>query len=348
MRKPPRLQRGDRLAAVSLSWGGPGRFPHRYEIGKKQLQDEFGVQVVAMPHALREPEWIARNPQARADDLMAAFAEPSIAGVVSTIGGDDSIRLLPLVDLEVLRAHPKVFLGYSDATVTHWMCAKAGLVSFYGPSIMAGFGENGGLFPYMTDSVRRTLFRAEPVGIIAPNSAGWTVESLPWAAPENQSRQRALNPPEPWRYLQGRGIARGRLIGGCLEVVEFLRGTSLWPGDSVWQDAILFLETSEEAPPPAVLERALRTYAAMGILPRLSGILLGRPGGGAAPADFAAYDDVLLQVVREEEGLNDLPLVTRLDFGHTDPMMLLPLGVMAQIDCEKQGFSILESAVSEV
>lgn len=347
MLKPKKLRAGDKVAAVTLSWAGPGCFPHRYEAGKRQLQEEFDVKVVETPHALRDREWIARNPQARADDLMAAFADPSIQGIISTIGGEDSLRLWPFVDLEVIRANPKVFLGYSDTTVSHLMCHQAGLVSFYGPSIMAGFGENGGLLPYMTESVRRTLFCSDPIGIIEPNREGWTVEHLEWGEPANQDRKRALNPPLPWRWVQGEGVVQGRLIGGCLEVVEFVRGTSLWPDPEVWQDAILFLETSPEAPPPASLRYALRSYAAMGILSKLSGILLGRPGGQVPMSKFIEYEHALLQVVREEEGLTSLPIVTQMDFGHTDPMMVLPLGVLAQIDCERREFAILENAVTD-
>ena len=66
-------------------------------------------------------------------------------GIVSTIGGEDSIRMLPFLDYSVIRQNPKVFLGYSDSTVTHFAFLKAGVTSFYGPSLMAGFDENGGL-----------------------------------------------------------------------------------------------------------------------------------------------------------------------------------------------------------
>ena len=94
MIKPEVIQAGDKVAAVSLSWGGPGAIPHRYEAGKRQLQDEFGLKVVEMDHTLHDPDWLWRNPQARADDLMQAFSDPSIKAIISTIGGDDSIRLL--------------------------------------------------------------------------------------------------------------------------------------------------------------------------------------------------------------------------------------------------------------
>ncbi len=346
MIKPPKLKPGDKVAAISLSWGGPATFPHRYLAGKQQLQDEFNLQVVETKHALADADWLWKNPQARANDLMEAFSDPSIKAIISTIGGDDSIRILPYLDLDVIRSNPKVFLGYSDSTISHFACFQAGLVSFYGPAVMAGFGENGGLFPYMVDSLRRTLFSSEPVGVVRPNRDGWTVEMLDWAVLEHQSQKRRLNPSESWRFLQGSGTRRGHLIGGCFEVLDWLRGTSFWPQSGDWENAILFLETSEDAPSPDAVMYGLRTYAALGILHKLSGILFARPGGQIPPEKFKEYDKAILRVVSGEEGLGDLPVVTNMDFGHTDPMFVIPYGIEAEIDCKEQQVSILESAVS--
>jgi muramoyltetrapeptide carboxypeptidase LdcA involved in peptidoglycan recycling len=345
MIKPQKLQPGDKVATVSLSWGGPGTFPHRYEAGKKQLQEEFGLTVVEMPNTLRDADWLHRNPRARADDLMAAFADPSIKGIISTIGGDDSIRILPYLDLDVIRSNPKVFMGYSDTTITHLACYKAGIGTFYGPAIMAGFGENRGMFPYMVRSVRKTLFFVEPIGDIAPNTDGWAVEILDWADPTNQARPRKLNPSTGWRFLQGEGLRQGHLIGGCFEVLDWLRGTDFWPEMDEWENAILFLETSEDAPPPEVVKYGLRSLGALGVLQKLSGILFGRPGGQISIEKHAEYDQVLLQVIGEEEGMTDLPIIAGMDFGHTDPMFVLPFGVQAEIDCDNERFVIIENAV---
>ena len=345
MIKPKRLQRGSRVAAVSLSWGGPGAFLHRYAAGKRQFEEEFGGAVTETAHALREPAWLARNPRARADDLMAAFADPAVDGIIATIGGDDSIRLLPYLDLDVIRSNPKVFMGYSDTTVAHCVCRAAGLVSFYGPAFMSGFAENTGMFPYMVDSVRRTLFESEPIGLLPPNESGWTVEHLDWADPSKQSVARRLNPCTGWIFHQQEGMAEGRLFGGCVEVLDWLRGTPVFPPADSLAGAVLFLETSEEAPPPEVLEHFIRSLAAMGCLEPLAGILLGRPGGQIDPALFPAYGDTLCRTVREEYGLRKLPIVSNVDFGHTDPMMVLPLGLRLRIDSERRELSILEAAV---
>ena len=343
MIKPKKLSPGDRVAAISLSWGGPGTFPHRYNAGKRQLQKEFGLQVIEMPNTLRDADWLARNPKARADDLMQAFADPSIKGIFSTIGGDESLRLLPYVDLDLIRNNPKVFLGYSDTTISHLVCYKAGLVSFYGPSIMGEFAENGGMFPYMIQSLRQAIFSSNIVGEIYPNRESWTVERIDWGDPTNQERRRKLNPCTGWKFLQGSGRYRGHLIGGCIEVFDWARGTGIFP--SQWKNAILFLETSEEAPLPEMVTRTLRVFAAMGILRQLSGILFGRPGGEIPPEKFEEYDRAILQVVRDEEGLSQLPIITNMDFGHTGPIFVLPYGVQAEIDCENKRFSITENAV---
>ncbi|OQB27351.1 MAG: Microcin C7 self-immunity protein MccF [Chloroflexi bacterium ADurb.Bin180] len=345
--KPRRLHAGDRVAAVTLSWGGPGQFPQRYLAGKRQLEEEFGVELVEMDHTLADADWLHRHPEARAEDLMAAFADASVKGIISTIGGDDSIRILPYLDLRVIHDNPKVLMGFSDTTITHLACLKAGLTTFYGPAIMAGFAENGGLFPYMVDSVRRTLFELDPVGEVTPNTGGWTAELLTWAVPENQNKRRSLNQSEGWKWLQGTGRHRGPLIGGCFEVFDWLRGTEYWPDAAWWDGALLFLETSEEAPPPSLLGYTLRVYGAMGLLQRLGAILLARPGGEVAPADFCKYDQVLLEVVSDELGLTNLPVVAGMDLGHTDPVFVLPYGTMAEVDCDQRRFSIVESAVTE-
>ena len=343
MIKPKKLHPADKVATVSPSWGGPSIFPHRYQIGIQQLENEFDLQIVEMPNTLKDASWLARNPKARADDLLQAFADPSIKGIFATIGGEDSIRLLPYLDLNVIRNNPKIFMGYSDTTISHLVCYKAGLVSFYGPSVLAEFAENGGMFRYMVQSLRQTIFSSDVTGEIKPCTEGWTVECLDWGNPENQNRKRKLNPSTGWKFLQGMGIHRGHLIGGCIEVFDWTRGTELFPQQ--WQDAILFLETSEDAPPPEFVKYTLRVYAALGILSQLSGILFGRPYDNEVK--FAEYDRAILQVVREEEGLTDLPIITNMDFGHTSPMFVIPYGLQAEIDCDNKRFSIVENAAVE-
>ena len=300
--------------------------------------------MVEMTHTLADDDWIAANQQARADDLMAAFADPSIAGIFTTIGGEDCIRLLPYLDLEVICANPKVFLGFSDTTSLHLACHAAGLTSFYGPSIMAGFGENAGMHDYTVDSLRRALFSAEPVGLVARNQEGWTSEMLDWANPDLQQQKRRLQAAEPPRVLQGKGKVTGALLGGCAEVLEMAKGTAWWPDAGTWNAAILFFETSEEAPAPSFIRHWMRNYAATGILGNLSGLLIARCDTRGGTDYQGAVEQAVLSVLAEN-GLTELPVLAGLDFGHTQPMLTLPYGVKAEIDCTAATLTILEAGV---
>jgi muramoyltetrapeptide carboxypeptidase LdcA involved in peptidoglycan recycling len=134
--KPPKLNVGDKIATVSLSWGGAGDKLWRYEIGKKRLKEVFGLEVIEMPNTLKSSEFIYLHPEKRAEDLMNAFRDPTIKGIISCIGGSDSVRLLPYIDFEVIKSNSKIFIGYSDTTIAHFMCYKAGISSFYGPAVL--------------------------------------------------------------------------------------------------------------------------------------------------------------------------------------------------------------------
>src|SRR4051812_1328466 len=93
--KPPPLAPGSRVAIVSPSWGGPGTVPNRYQMGVHELESRFGFEVVEMPHTCADADWLWRHPEARVADLVAAWTDPTIDGIIASIGGSDSIRLLP-------------------------------------------------------------------------------------------------------------------------------------------------------------------------------------------------------------------------------------------------------------
>ncbi len=342
LQKPNMLVPGDNIAAVSPSWGGAGKFPHRYQAGKRQLEAAYGVRVIEMPNTLKSDEWLHANPQARAADLMQAFSDPDIKAIIATIGGSDSIRLLPYLDLEVIAGTPKIFMGYSDTTCLHFACVKAGLSSFSGPAIMTGFAENGGIFPYLANALRAALFSKAPIGAIL-NAPEWTGEEMDWTRPENQERPRRMTPAQGRQCLQGHGLAAGALIGGCIDVFPMLLGTAIWPSLASFNDAILFLETSEQAPSPNLVRYIMRNLGVQGVLDRLAGILIGRPGGNIP--DLGVYDRVIQNVVADEFARPDLPIISQMEFGHTDPICVLPYGALCELNCETCEVAILESGV---
>ncbi|SFQ69945.1 Muramoyltetrapeptide carboxypeptidase LdcA (peptidoglycan recycling) [Psychrobacillus psychrotolerans] len=341
LKKPKMLKAGDKVATISLSWGGAGEpdLRWRYEQGIDRLRNVFGLEVVAMPNSLKGGDYLYENPQARAEDLMNAFKDPTIKGIFSNIGGSESIRLLPYIDFDVIRDNPKVFIGYSDSTVTHLFCHKAGISSFYGPAILTDFAENVEMHEYTVEALKKALFTASAIGEVKP-ATEWTSERLEWII-ENKDKKRKMNTNKGYELLQGAGIAQGRLIGGCIEVLEFAKGTSLWPAKEYWKDSILFFETSEELPTPGNVEYWLRNYGTQGILQQAKGIIFGKPQNEKYYEEYKES----IRVIMKELSLENLPVLYNLNFGHTEPKFVLPYGAMAEINCENRTFSILDSGV---
>src|SRR3989344_2974964 len=246
--KPKKLERGDTIAIITLSWGGASECRGRYLAGKKQIEETFGLKVIETPNALKSADWIYKHPKERLDDLIWAFENPKVKGIISIIGGDDSIRLLDFVNkktLDVIKNNPKIFLGLSDTTTINFLCLKAGIVSFYGPSVLFGLAENRGIDQYTKEYFEKALFSDKPIGKIKNSEDGWTLDKVPWRE-EYQKKKRKMQKPLQIKFIQGRGVVEGNLIGGCIDVLEFMKGTELWPDKSSWRNAILFLETSEE------------------------------------------------------------------------------------------------------
>ncbi len=343
--KPAALKSGDKVAAVTLSWGAPGALPYRYEIGKKQIESDFGLQVVEMANTLKAPEWIKQHPEARAQDLMQAFADPEIKGIISTIGGEDSIRMLPFIDYDVIRNNPKVFVGYSDTTVSHFICRKAGISSFYGPALMSNFAENKGIITYTKDQFQKAVFSTDVIGEIEPANQ-WTVEHLDWFNSDNQSIGRTMREPFGRHLLQGEGKVRGHLMGGCVQVLGMINSTEVWPAVDDWKDSIAFFEVAESDFPENMFKYWLRNLGSQGVLQNLNGIIFARAGGQKTDEERLSYDRVLHEIVRDEFKLESLPILTQMDFGHTDPVFTIPFGARAEIDCQNKKFSILEPGVS--
>ena len=322
--KPSKLQPGDTVAAISLSSGAAGEFPKVYEVAKRNLERTLGVQLVETPSALKPDAWLYQNPKARADDLHWALQNPDVKGVFSTIGGYESVRVMPFINPELIRAHPKVLLGFSDTTVTHLAFLSAGVTSLYGPSLMAGFADLNA-FPYTETWAKRLLS-----GWFGPYEAAkkWTEDLSDWDAPEFEAevaRPKDLHP------------------GGCVEVLEMLKGTHWWPRPELWRGAVVFLEASD-APAPEQMEYWLRNYATQGILGEAAALLIARPRGHTPEQKetlWNAVKRVLLEVDRA-----DMPVVANLDIGHTNPMTTLPLGCKVAVNPEKKRVELLEPALS--
>lgn len=345
MKKPQKLKKGDTVAIVSLSSGiaGDKTFYHRYELGKKRLEEEFGLKVITMPNALIGSEETYLHPELRAKDLMDAFNNKEIKAIFCNIGGDDTIRLLPYIDFETINNNPKIFMGYSDTTINHFMLNKAGIISYYGPSIMAEFAENVKMHEYTKNSVIRTLFEDSKGYKILP-SKEWTSESLTWTEEKNNNSQRKmLTEKKGIEILQGFEDIEGVLIGGCIDTFHMFIGCKIWP-KSDWKNKILFLETSEDKPDPSYVSQILRNPLMITVLKQIKGIIIGKP---VDETYYEEYKEIYLNIIQKELKLNKLFIGYNYNFGHTAPMCVLPMGIKVKINAKTGIIEFLESATKE-
>jgi muramoyltetrapeptide carboxypeptidase len=332
--RPPRVRAGDTVAVVSPGFGAVGRWPHRAERGVAYLES-LGLRTRTMPNAARSEGWASAPAEARAADLHDAFADDEVAVVLASIGGNHANQLLPLLDWDLIAAHPKVFQGYSDATVLHWALAKhAGLGTFYGPALVPELGEFPHVLPYTDSCLRAAWFGDE--GLTYEPAEAWTDERLDWDVRADLTRPRRLEPSLGWRTIRA-GRARGPLFGGCLETICWhLEGSSAWL-DPV--GAILLLETSEETPSPAHVDAYLTDLEQLGVFEHAAGLVVGRPYGyGPAEAE------VLWDVVARRTEAAGIPVLADVDVGHTDPMAPVPFGVEAELDAGSGALRTLEPA----
>lgn len=340
MIKVNRLKKGDKVAIVSLSWGGLGDegLIHKYYIAKERLEKEFGLDVVCMPNALKGSEFVDKHPELRAKDLMDAFKDKSISAIFCAIGGDDTIRLLPYIDLDTIKDNPKIFMGYSDSTVNHFMMFKAGIVSFYGPSVMCEFGDYVKMFDYTKKAVQDILFSKWNEYKLKPSSE-WTDEIIFWQESNKNKLYNMKKDTHGYEIVNGTDTVTGKLLGGCIDVFMMTIGTNIWPTTEEWKNTILFVETSEDKPSPNFIKWTLRNLAAQGILEVINGIIVGKPQGEVY---YDEYKEVIKKVILEEEKLYNLPIFYNVNFGHAKPIGIIPYGVETELNCTNKTITFLE------
>jgi len=293
--------------------------------------------------AKADSDFLRWNPRKRAEDVNNAFADDEVKAIFATIGGDESMRILPYLNGQVIKGNPKILMGYSDITTLLTYCAQLGLVSFHGPMIMAGFSQLQALPTAFSDHIAEILFEARETYSFKPYDQ-YSDGYPDWAKESSLGKVKEPRKGGGWNWLQGSTSARGRLFGGCIEVLEFLKGTDYWPKPDFWNGKILFLETSEEKPSPLYVERCLRNYGIQGVFERITGLLFGR-ARDYSDLEKKQLDEIILSVVAKEFSRPDLPIVSNMDFGHTDPQIILPLGVLAEIDSQRKKFKLLEPPV---
>ncbi|ULR49877.1 S66 family peptidase [Streptomyces deccanensis] len=332
---PPKPSPGDRVAVVSPGAGLPELFPRPFELGLERLREEYGLVPVEYPTTRK----MGTTPKERADDLHAAFADPDVKAVLTSIGGDDQITVLPFLDRELLRANPKPFFGLSDNTNLLAYLHHTGIVGYHGGTVMTALGRPGAMEPLTADSLRAALFTSGPYEL-RPAERFNDIDR-DWADPSTFDAEPETVPGSGWTWVNADRVVEGRSWGGCLEILGWLlMADREVPRDlSVFDGGVLFLETSEELPSGEEVFRTLRNMGERGLLHRFSALLMGRPKTWSfdrpnSPEEEARYAsgqrEAVLRAMRTYAP--DATIVFDVDLGHTEPQVVIPYGGVIRVD----------------
>lgn len=328
----PKLRKGDQVAVISPSAGLPGIFPWVQDLGLKRLQEVFNL----VPKEYPTTRLMGSSLTDRAKDVMSAFSDPKNKAVFTSIGGTDQIKLIKYLDSKIIIKNPKPFFGFSDNTHLHNYLWNLGIPSYYGGAVMTQLAMQGEMHKETKDFLAHALFDLGEYKITATKK--YNDIGLDWADKHNLSKIRKVEKNDGL-YWNGKTNAVGILWGGCVESLIVQSTTNKYlPKNKDLTGTILILETAEDIPEHWIIEYLLTGFGERGWFDKFQAVLIGRPKAWdfnkklttSKKADYRkAQRDTVIRVVREYN--KDIPIVQNLDFGHTDPQIVLPLGKKARV-----------------
>lgn len=344
---PPELERGDKIAVIRPG-NGPAKteFPEVYERGIETLKDTFGFVVVEYETCDTDTEELSMRPKKRAQDIMKAFKDPEIKGVVAAIGGTgEQVKILKYLDPEVLRENPTRFYGYSDNTSLALYLWNQGIVSFQGPMVMTELAMNGGMHHYTSRNCSRAFFQDSLHEFEA--SEKFTDETVEWGSGSDEKPEMEPHPGLEW-HNPDQGVIEGRIWGGCLEVLEInLQIGKYIPEPDEFEGKILAIETSEEMPDAGYVKWFLMALGERGLLEKFAAVIVGLPKARhrekePSHEEREKFRENQREVIREQvdEYTKGIPVVFNLNFGHSDPITPLPIGGKIEIDTDDRRINL--------
>lgn len=335
---PPKLSVGDKVAVLSPSFAAPGFAPAIHEQAMCRLSEATGLVPVEYPTTRK----LGASPEERAADFNAALADPEIRAVLSSIGGEDQIRLIRHLDVDLLRADPKPFLGYSDNTnILNWFWTN-GVAGFYGGSTQVQIGPGPAVDEVHLGSLRAALFTGETIELTDPGES--EDFGYDWLDPRALTDSGEREPTEPWQWAGPERKVTGPTWGGCIEVIDWIAMADRMPSNDDLDGSILLLETSEEMPRHSDVGWWVRSLGERGVLERLQGVVVARPPASTlgherpSPQQRQEWRKAQREAVIDETSRYnpDAVICVGPPFGHTRPQWIVPYGGEITLDGESQ------------
>ncbi|MDF0556588.1 LD-carboxypeptidase [Kamptonema sp. UHCC 0994] len=302
--KPPRLNVNDTIGLIN-----PAAFSYPEEIEPiKQILSQLGLKVKLGTHIFDRYGYLGGKDADRAADVNAMFADSSVQAILTVQGGWGCNRILPLLDYQLIRNHPKIIMGFSDITsLLLAIYARSGVITFHGPVGISTWSQ------FTINYVKQILFNTQ--AITFQNSS--------------QIRVQTITP----------GKSRGKLVGGNLSVLAAMVGSIYLPN---CENSILFVEeVGEEV---YRIDRMLTQLKLAGILDRISGFIFGQciKCEPEQPNESLTLEQMLFEHIHP---LN-IPAWYGSMIGHVRDIFTLPVGAEVEIDAVAGTIKLLDSAVT--
>ena len=312
---PERLEKGDKVMVIAPARGIKIIGQDCREIARQRLES-LGLEVVFAPNTTDE-NWDymgSSSVEKRVADIHTAFSDKSVKGILTMIGGFNSNQLITSIDYDLIKANPKIFCGFSDITALHGAIgAKTGLVTYYGPhfsSLGMKYGADYTFEHFIKMLVTDGKDEIEPSEVWSDDL--WFLDQ----------EKREFDANEGYWTIHN-GEAKGKIIGGNLGTFCLLLGTPYRP--KFEEDTILFIEDTEGCSLPE-FERLLQALVYQDDFKNVKGLVIGRFQKGSK-----VTREGLDYILNTKPQLKNLPILANVDFGHSAPLLTIPLGGKAKL-----------------
>ncbi|MBU8910377.1 MAG: LD-carboxypeptidase [Desulfobacterales bacterium] len=323
------LKKGDTIAFFSPSSPGTVTAPKRFKRAKRFLESK-GFNLLPGNLTGKKDMYRSGNARQRADELNDLISNPDVGCILSTIGGINSNALLPYINYDAFKQHPKIIIGHSDVTsILLALYAKTGITTFYGPALIHSFGEFSPFLDMTWAYFKDILFEKQSLPYTYKMPDYWTDDFINW---EEKTKDKTLNKNQ-WITVN-KGQAEGRILGGTLNAISTITGTEYMP--LIDKNTILFIEDTTKT--AAYMERLFSLLKAHNYFENVCGIILGKHEQYDDQNTSKRPHDILMEIAGE----TDIPILGGFDCCHTHPCFTLPLGKKIRLDATKQIVSLLE------
>ena len=319
---PEKLKKGDEIRVIA-----PAR---SLSLISKELKQEAilklekqGYKITFSKNCEEDDIFRSSSVESRINDIHDAFRDKNVKAILTVIGGFNSNQLLKYLDYDLIRNNPKIICGYSDITaLNNSIFRKTGLVTYIGPHFSTWGMKKG--FDYTLDYFNRCLTTKDSYKV--EESLEWSDDS--WYL-DQENRNFIKN---DGVAIINEGTAEGLAIGGNLGTLNLLQGTEFMPDIS---NSVLFIEDDDQAGDLFSVEfdRNLQSLVSQPNFNKVNGIIIGR---------FQKKTDInidkLKYIISTKKELTNIPVIACLDFGHTSPLLTLPIGGQIKISAKNNEF----------